>query len=222
MARVHAGTAMKLTLLLATGLLLAWAAHQMGLAAIIGAFAAGVLLEPVFLKEFETPPIVRQLQPLAAYLPAAQASQLNTQLHRYAQHHHEHLLEPLGHFLVPVFFVYTGMQVNLSSLADLQTIGIALALSLVAIIGKVCAGLGAVGAASPWQVGWGMVPRGEVGLIFAAVGKQLGVVDDQLFSIIVAMVIITTVVTPPVLSWLLSRAPLKTETSAESPTPPAA
>ncbi|HRE13208.1 MAG TPA: cation:proton antiporter, partial [Usitatibacteraceae bacterium] len=56
-----------------------------------------------------------------------------------------------------------------------------------------------------WLVGWGMVPRGEVGLIFAAVGRQLGVVDDRLFSVIVAMVILTTLATPPILAALLAR-----------------
>jgi Kef-type K+ transport system membrane component KefB len=52
-----------------------------------------------------------------------------------------------------------------------------------------------------------MVPRGEVGLIFAMVGKQLGVMDEAMFSVIVIMVILTTLVTPPVLTWLLRRAP---------------
>ncbi len=50
-----------------------------------------------------------------------------------------------------------------------------------------------------------MVPRGEVGLIFATVGRQLGVVDETMFSVIVVMVILTTLVTPPVLTWLLRR-----------------
>ena len=50
-----------------------------------------------------------------------------------------------------------------------------------------------------------MVPRGEVGLIFAAIGRQLGVVDERLFSVIVAMVILTTLATPPILAWLLGR-----------------
>ena len=54
-----------------------------------------------------------------------------------------------------------------------------------------------------WLVGWGMVPRGEVGLIFAFVGKELGVLDDHLFSVIVLMVIGTTLITPPMLAHLL-------------------
>ena len=81
---------------------------------------------------------------------------------------------------------------------------IALGLTAVAVAGKVVAGL-AAGRGNRWLVGWGMVPRGEVGLIFAAVGKGLGVVTDEEFSIIVIMVILTTLMTPPILSFLIRR-----------------
>lgn len=201
---VSDSVATKLTLLLSVGLGLAWLAHAIGLAPIIGAFAAGVLLEPIFLKDFEAPEIVRELQPLVAKLPAQDARRAARALERYREHHHEHILEPLGHFLVPVFFVFTGMQVNLEALADPAVIGVALALTAAAIAGKVVAGV-AAGRVNKWVVGWGMVPRGEVGLIFAAIGKQLGVVNDALFSVIVAMVILTTLATPPILAWLLAR-----------------
>ena len=73
-----------------------------------------------------------------------------------------------------------------------------------AVIGKLAAGVFA-GDAGKWVVGWGMVPRGEVGLIFAMVGKQLGVLSETMFSVVVIMVILTTLVTPPVLTWLLRR-----------------
>lgn len=204
LAGVSDTVATQLTLLVAVGLGLAWGAHHIGLAPIIGAFAAGVLLEPVFLREFEPPAIVRELRPLADKLPQPEKQAAQGALDRYARHHHEHLLEPLGHFLVPVFFVYTGMQVRLDAFADWRVVAIALGLTAAAIVGKLAAGL-AAGPVNRWLVGWGMVPRGEVGLIFAAIGKQLGVVDDALFSVIVAMVILTTLATPPVLSWLLRR-----------------
>jgi len=201
---VSDSVATKLTLLLSVGLGLAWLAHAIGLAPIIGAFAAGVLLEPIFLKDFEAPEIVRELQPLVAKLPREDAERAGRALERYRSHHHEHILEPLGHFLVPVFFIHTGMQVDLKALADPAVIGVALALTVAAVAGKVVAGV-AAGAVNKWVVGWGMVPRGEVGLIFAAIGKQLGVVNDALFSVIVTMVILTTLATPPILAWLLAR-----------------
>jgi Kef-type K+ transport system membrane component KefB len=204
LARLNPEMPMKLTLLLSVGLGLAWAAHHLGLAPIIGAFAAGVLLEPLFLKDFHAPPIVRDLEPFAKSMPAMEAEAFRAKLDRHAHHHHEQLLEPLGHFLVPVFFVYTGMQVRLETLADPKVLAIALGVTVVAIAGKVVAGL-AAGTADRWIVGFGMVPRGEVGLIFASIGKSLGVVNDTLYSVIVAMVILTTLVTPPVLGALLKR-----------------
>jgi Kef-type K+ transport system membrane component KefB len=204
LAGVSDSMATKLTLLLSVGLGLAWLAHHIGLAPIIGAFAAGVLLEPIFLRDFQAPPIVRELQPMVAKLPAEDAARAQRALDRYRDRHHEHILEPLGHFLVPVFFVYTGMQVRLDTLFDLKILAIALGVTAAAIAGKVVAGA-AAGKVNRWVVGWGMVPRGEVGLIFAAIGKGLGVVDEALFSVIVAMVILTTLATPPILAVLLKR-----------------
>src|SRR5512137_510524 len=120
---VSDSVATKLTLLLSVGLGLAWLAHAIGLAPIIGAFAAGVLLEPVFLRDFEAPEIVRELAPAVAKLPEAEGRAARAALDRYAEHHHAHILEPLGHFLVPVFFVFTGMQVKLEALADPGVLG---------------------------------------------------------------------------------------------------
>ncbi len=204
LARVSDSMATKLTLLLCVGLGLAWLAQAIGLAPIIGAFAAGVLLEPIFLRDFGEPGIVRELRPLVERLPAEEARRARASLDCYQEHHHRHLLEPLGHFLVPVFFVYTGMQVKLDALADPAVVAVALGLTIAAIAGKVLSGA-AAGPVNRWVVGWGMVPRGEVGLIFAAIGRQLGVVGEQMFSVIVAMVILTTLATPPVLAWLLGR-----------------
>jgi Kef-type K+ transport system membrane component KefB len=94
--------------------------------------------------------------------------------------------------------------VDLATLADPTVVAIALGVTTAAVIGKLAAGVFA-GDAGKWVVGWGMVPRGEVGLIFAMVGKQLGVLSETMFSVVVIMVILTTLVTPPVLTWLLRR-----------------
>ena len=72
------------------------------------------------------------------------------------------------------------------------------------VLGLLIAGL-AAGSSGKWLVGWGMVPRGEVGLIFAMTGRQLGVMNEAMFSVIVIMVILTTLITPPVLSYLLKK-----------------
>jgi Kef-type K+ transport system membrane component KefB len=204
-ARVDARIGMKLTVLVSIALLLAWLAHAVGLAPIVGAFAAGLFLEPVFLHDFNPPPIVHDVRPLLRGLPQPVSTSINTALDRYAEHHHEDLVEHLGYFFVPVFFVVTGMQVELESFADPAVLGIALAITAVAFAGKLIAGAVAGRGINRWLVGWGMAPRGEVGLIFAVVGKQLGVVDETIFSVVVIMVILTTLLTPPVLVQLFRR-----------------
>ena len=162
---------------------LAWLADFIGLAPIVGAFAAGLILEDVHFKDFKD----KEPETL------------------------EQLVHPISYFLVPVFFVLMGMRTDLKSFLAPGVLSLAAALCVVAIAGKLVAGLGAVGKQlDRFSIGVGMVPRGEVGLIFASIGSQLTVkgekvVDPQIFSAVVAMVIVTTMVTPPVLKWSLNR-----------------
>jgi Kef-type K+ transport system membrane component KefB len=204
LARLDAGPSMLFAQVLATALTLAWLAHAIGLAPIIGAFAAGLLFEPLFLKDFNQPQIVREIEPLIPASAPGLADKLRPILLKHSGHQHEHMIEPIGYFFVPVFFVLTGMQVDLNTLADPAVLGVGLGITAVAVIGKLVAGL-AAGDSGKWLVGWGMVPRGEVGLIFAMVGKKLGVMNESMFSVIVIMVILTTLITPPVLTMLLRR-----------------
>jgi len=205
LARLDDSPSMLFAQVLSTGLLLAWAAHLAGLAPIIGAFAAGLLFEPVYLKTFEKPRIVREVEPLLDEAPPTLSERLRGLLGRHAGHQHEHMLEPIGYFFVPVFFVLTGMHVNLGTLADPAIVVVALGVTAAAVFGKLIAGFAAGSGVRHWIVGWGMVPRGEVGLIFAMAGKQLGVMNDAMFSVIVIVVILTTLVTPPVLTALARR-----------------
>jgi len=205
-SRLDNSHSMLFSLVLVVGLFMAWLAHAVGLAPIIGAFAAGLLFEPVFLKEFETPKLVQDIEPLLpAAVDAEKMQKIRAVLARHTSHQHEHMLEPIGYFFVPVFFVLTGMQVDLTALADPQVVMVALGITVAAVVGKLVAGFAAGKGMNPWLVGWGMVPRGEVGLIFAMVGKKLGVMSEAMFSVIVIMVILTTLLTPPILTILLRR-----------------
>ena len=205
LARLDSGPSMLFAQVLATGLFLAWLAHGVGLAPIIGAFAAGLLFEPLFLKDFETPKVVQEIEALLPAREPALADKVRTVLAKHTSHQHEHMLEPIGYFFVPVFFVLTGMQVDLQTLSDPKVVLIALGLTTAAVVGKLAAGFFAGKGQNAWIIGWGMVPRGEVGLIFAMVGKQLGVMSEGMFSVIVIMVILTTLLTPPILTALLRR-----------------
>ena len=96
----------------------------------------------------------------------------------------------------PLFFVWMGIQVKLEALANRDILISGLALTVVAILGKLVSGLGCPASMNRWAVGVGMMPRGEVGLIFAGIGKGIGVIDDGLFSAMVILVMITTLVAP--------------------------
>jgi len=106
--------------------------------------------------------------------------------------------------MVPIFFVLMGIQVKLESLFDIEAIYIATILLVAAVVGKLASGYGANKSNNRTMIGIGMMPRGEVGLIFVAIGKTLGVIDDHLFSAIVIMIIVTTLATPPLLKRLLN------------------
>jgi Kef-type K+ transport system membrane component KefB len=214
-ARIDSGPGTKVTLALAMCLAFAYLASLLGLAPIVGAFAAGLILEEVHFRHFDQPRAHRELEAAIQGADAQTQHKVRGILQRHADKHLEQLLEPVGHFLVPVFFVVAGMQVHLEHLADARILLLSLALGLAAVVGKLVSGLVA-GKVDRWLVGWGMVPRGEVGLIFAFVGKSLGVVTDELFSVIVLMVMFTTLVTPPVLGALLRRGAIRKERSAET------
>lgn len=201
---IQTGTGMKVAVLIATCLTFAWAAWMIGLAPIVGAFAAGLVLDDVQFKGFSRPALAHDLREAMPDLPEPQRTRIAGVLDRHEKHGLQALMEPVGHLLVPLFFVYTGMQVRIETLFDTHILVVGLAITFVAFAGKLVAGLGA-GPVRKWLVGWGMAPRGEVGLIFAVTGKALGVVPDDVFSMIIVVVILTTLLTPPILVSVIRR-----------------
>ena len=203
-AKIQTGVGMKFSLAISFGLVFAFLAQKIGLAPIVGAFAAGLVLEPIHFSYFKDPQIVDDLRNATAGLDKNAKGNIENIIEPHAEHHVEDLIKNLGFFLVPIFFVVTGMNVKLETMFDLPVLLTALGITLVAFIGKIISGLVA-GKVNKYIVGFGMVPRGEVGLIFAMIGKSLNVIDDKIFSIIVIMVILTTLLTPPILTALLRR-----------------
>jgi Kef-type K+ transport system membrane component KefB len=154
-----------------------------GLAPIVGAFAAGIVLEEVHYKPFR----------------------------ERGERKVEELLFPITTLIVPVFFVRMGFRVDLKSFASPAVLGFAALITLVAIAGKQICGLGVrERGASRLAVGVGMIPRGEVGLIFAGMGSTLmlagkPVLSPATFSALVLMVMLTTFITPPLLKMAFER-----------------
>ncbi len=145
-----------------------------GLAAIIGAFVAGLIV-----AETE------------------------------AQDELEHEIRPLGQIFTPFFFAVTGAQIDLRALLDPQVAALAVGLAVVGIITKAAGGLLGARSIGRWgatAVGFGMVPRGEVGIVVANLGLAAGLLTGGLFSAIVVAVVLTTVVAPYLLAWAVPRA----------------
>ena len=95
-----------------------------------------------------------------------------------------------------------GIQVKIEAFYDKQVLLMAGGLVVAAILGKLVSGLGAARRDDRLLIGIGMLPRGEVGLVFASIGETLGVISDQVFSAIILMVIVTTFIAPP---WVKAR-----------------
>ena len=173
--------------LLAFGLafcfLLSWLSNAIGLASIVGAFAAGLVLEDLHYRDF----VGR------------------------GEHSLEELIHPISSFLVPVFFVLMGMHTDLRSFMQPGVLALATTLTVAAIIGKQACSLAVLRrGVDPLSIGIGMIPRGEVGLIFANIGLAISVhgeriIDTTTYSAVVVMVVLTTMVTPPALKWSLTR-----------------
>jgi Kef-type K+ transport system membrane component KefB len=119
------------------------------------------------------------------------------------EHHPiEDEVAPLCAFFPPFFFAFNGLEVDLAAFADAETLLLLGAVTVLAILTKLTgAWLGArsLGAAEARFVALGMAPRGEVGIIVTGIGSSLGVIDAQLFAVVVGMSILTTLLEPPVL-----------------------
>jgi len=150
---------------------LAAVAGEIGLAAIIGAFLAGMVVAET--KE-------------------------HTEV--------EEAVKPLYAFFPPFFFAFIGLNVDLGALADPGALGLLAGVTALAISTKLIAcWIGAAGL-DPREralVAFGMVPRGEVGIIVAGIGSTAGVIDDELFAVIVGMAVLTTLIAPPTLKRLV-------------------
>ena len=108
----------------------------------------------------------------------------------------------LGAIFIPILFLQIGIDTDVTKFFSQHVLFIAAILSVIAVIGKMVAAIGARGTnADKLLIGIGMVPRGEVGLIFASIGVAIGVFDDELYAVVLLVVLLTTVITPPLLRW---------------------
>jgi Kef-type K+ transport system membrane component KefB len=151
---------------------LSWAANAVGLAAIVGAFAAGLVLEPD-----------------------------NSLLDE---------LRPITSLLAPLFFISTGLHTDLKMLLRPSTLLLAGSLAIAAVAGKIACALAVGRGVDRWAVALGMIPRGEVQLVYAALGTGMllagkPLLSADMYAAIVAVVLVTTLVAPPLMRMRLLR-----------------
>lgn len=167
------------TIMLAFMLFYGAGAIKFGLAAIVGAYFAGVAIEEAYFQE----------------TPGTEHGESKPV---------EHRIEMLIKFFAPIFFVYAGSIVDPKVFADPAVLFTGLIFTLIAVAGKLCSGLLAP-KGDRLIVGVGMVPRGEVGIIFATMGMTSGILSAELFGASMIMVMLSTFVTPPLLSWCIKK-----------------
>ncbi len=166
---------------------MAWLSAAVGLAPIVGAFAAGLILEEAHFDPLPND----NMQDLIA------------------------LIAPLTAIFSPIFFVSVGLKVDIASFANPQLIGLSAAMLAAAVLGKLACSLGVVeSGVNRLSVGLGMVPRGEVTLIFASLGMTLmlpnaqgvmeAVISPSTFGVYVFIAMVTAFLTPPALKWSLA------------------
>ena len=170
-------TTNKLILAIIVCLFMAYLAEYIGLAGIIGAFLAGMMFAN-YAWEWDL----------------------------------DHKIEAITSFMITFFFVNVGLQVNIESLADMTVIVLGIIVILLALVTKyIGCGLGArlgdktVDKSSFNIIGVGMMPRGEVGIIIASIGLISGVMDPELYTVVVMMSVATTIIAPPLLSILFKK-----------------
>lgn len=174
------------TMLVSLVLFFAWLAHIMGAPELLGGFAAGLSLSRRF------------------FLPLGIALHTDEDF----SHRIEVQMSPIVHLFTPIFFVYVGLSLNLHEI-DWGSSFIwrfSLSLLLIAVVGKL---VGALFIKAPWPARWviglAMIPRGEVGLVFAELGRVSGIFNNEVYAGLVVVIALTTLLPPLILKWFYGR-----------------
>ena len=176
------------TTVMALVLFFAWLAHALGAPALLGGFAAGLALSQQFF--------------FAGKKSIAADAQFTQRL--------EKEMKPIIHLFTPIFFVMIGLSLNLRAIDWTSPFiwSFALSLLFLAVAGKILAGfLIRETLHARFAIGLAMVPRGEVGLIFTEIGRASGILNNELYAVLVIVIALTTLLPPLVLKWFYGRYP---------------
>ncbi|WP_413438459.1 cation:proton antiporter [Sulfuriferula sp. GW1] len=187
-----------LTMALSLIMLFSYLAHAIGAPEIMGGFAAGIAMG----QHFRVTLTERLRIPFSAYLNRifAPSPELSHRL--------ESQMRPLIHTFTPLFFVMVGVSLNLKQVdwSSAFVWGLSAALLVVAVAGKLVSGfLIKEPRLQQTVIGLSMIPRGEVGLIFAQIGFANGILDAQVYAALLIVIALTTVVPPFIIKWIYQR-----------------
>ena len=177
-------------------LFFAWLAHVLGAPELLGGFAAGLALSRRF------------------FLPLGIALHTDENF----AHRVKDQMKPIVHLFTPIFFVYVGLSLNLREIDWGSTFiwGFSLSLLVAAIAGKL---VGAFLIREPWAARWvigmAMIPRGEVGLIFAELGRVSGIFSNEVYAGMVIVIALTTLLPPFIMKWFYARYGDRLQTTAD-------
>ena len=195
--RINPGLNMKIGVLFIICLLFSWVADVMGLATVIGAFVAGLMLDEFYFKSFSKSGFFRELRNIATNCSDETTQfRLNLVIETQEKKSLEELLKPLSHLFVPIFFIHIGLMLDVSKLTNLKTLVIVGLLLGFSFIGRILSGCLIKGNLNKLIIGLGMTPIGEAGLIFATFGKSMNLIGNTLFTAIVSSVVLASITTP--------------------------
>ncbi len=172
------------TIIISLIALFAYLSHLFGAPEILGSFAAGIALSRRFILPFGL-----GLRNDEEFLEKVKSS-----------------IRPIAQMFTPIFFVMVGLSMNLRVIdfASTKFWYLALVFLLIAVVGKYMGAflLRKTSALKKALIGISMIPRGEVGLIFAEVGRMNGILDNEIYAVLIFVIIVTTIVPPFLLKWL--------------------
>lgn len=196
--KIHAGINMKIGVLFGVCFFFSWIAYIMGLATVLGAFIAGLILDQVYFRSFSKSNFLINLRKVASDIDDAKTRyHLVNLIEKQEKRTLEELLKPFAHIFTPLFFIYIGLMLNIEDLLKPNTLLITLILLCASFIGRILSGytLQHKGL-NKLIIGLGMTPIGEAGLIFAVFGKNAGLISAPILSAIVATLVISSIITP--------------------------
>ncbi len=198
--KIHAGMNMKLGVLLIICFLFSWIAYISGLATVLGAFIAGLILDEIYFVSFSRSHFFKNLVDLTKHIPHEGIKNEILQLITHQESKTlEELIKPLSHLFVPIFFIYIGFMLDIKILFEIHTLYLILVILIMSLGGRIISGFLVQRHNKSFNhliIGLGMTPIGEAGLIFAMFGKNLNILDAITFAVIIACIVIATILTP--------------------------